>query len=311
VAKHNVLVTGAAGFIGRYLCPCLAKAGFRVVPTVRPGSPLNPYPQAISLDLCRDGQCRKALAGIDCVVHLAARVHVMHEQADDPLAQYRAVNVEGTLRLARQAAALGVRRFIFFSTVKVHGEQSGDKPFVITDTPHPEDAYSYSKLEAEQALTALSRESGMELVILRIPLVYGAGAGGNFARLIRLVHAGWPLPFAGLDNRRSLIGVENICSCVKRCLICGQAAGRVFLVSDNEDVATPELIHLIGEGMGRQARLFRMPLPLLSGMARLAGYGAEWQRLAGNLHVDVSETIRVLSWQPPLSLAEGIRRAVQ
>ena len=248
----------------------------------------------------------RALAGMEAVVHLAARVHVMHERAADPLAEFRKVNVDATLNLARQAAAEGVKRLVYLSTIKVNGERTTAQPFRADDTPAPSDPYSVSKMEAEKGLLRLAGESEMEVVILRPPLVYGPGAAGNFARLVSLVRKRWYLPLASISNRRSLVGIENLCSLITVCLAHPAAANRVLLASDGEDVSTPELIRLMARSCGLTARLFPVPVGLLHMAAQVLGRKRELDRLTGSLQIDCSPTQRLLGWQPPVSLAQGI-----
>ncbi|MGW8195872.1 MAG: NAD-dependent epimerase/dehydratase family protein, partial [Desulforhopalus sp.] len=226
------------------------------------------------------------------------------------LAEFRRVNVEGTLNLARQAVGKGVVRFIFISTIKVNGEETVDRPFGADDKPAPKDPYSISKLEAEIGLRRIAGETGLEVVIIRPPLIYGPGAGGNFAKLLGLVREGWFLPFGSIRNTRSLIGIDNLCSLITICLTHPAAANRILPVSDGEDVSTPELIRHLARSCGRPARILPVPASLLNLLAKILGKEAELHRLTGNLQVDSSQTRRLLNWQPPLRLEEGIRRCV-
>lgn len=305
----KVLVTGANGFIGTHLCAYLAARDIPCRRAVR-----RPDHQggdtAMVGDIGGSTDWSQALAGITVVAHLAARVHVLHEEAQDPLAEFRRVNAEGTARLARQAAAAGVRRFILLSTIKVNGEETFARPFAPDDLPAPADPYGVSKLEAEEVLGRIARETGMEAVILRPPLVYGRGVGGNFARLVRLVRRGWYLPLGSVCNRRSLIGVENLCSLISLCLAHPAAANRVLLVSDGRDLSTPELIRGIAQACGVPPRLLPFPPPLLHLLARLCGRAMEIRRLTGSLQLDSSQTCSLLDWHPPVSLAEGLRQGV-
>jgi len=302
----NVLVTGANGFVGRHLCAYLAAEGISCRPAVRGGGGDGRTVAVGDIDGRTDWS--RALASITAVVHLAARVHVMREKAGDPLAEFRRVNVDGSLNLARQAAEKGVGRFIFLSTIKVNGEETIDRPFRADDRPAPSDPYAISKLEAEDGLRRIAGETGMEAVIIRSPLVYGPGAGGNFARLLGLACAGWYLPLGGINNQRSLVGIDNLCSLISVCLAHPAAANRILLVSDGEDVSTPELIRHLAGGCRRPARLFPLPPVLLRLSARLLGREAELRRLTSSLQVDSLPTRRLLDWQPPVSLAQGIAR---
>jgi UDP-glucose 4-epimerase len=253
-----------------------------------------------------------ALGGVDVVVHCAARVHMMHDPAADPPVAFRAVNVQGTVRLAQQAAAAGVRRFVFVSSVKVHGDATAPgRPFRADDAAAPQDAYGQSKWEAEQALQVFVQSVAMELVIVRPPLVYGPGVRANFAALMRWVQRGWPLPFAALDNRRSLVALDNLVDLLCLCLHHPGAAGQVFMVSDGEDVSTAELVRRLAEVLGRPARLFPIPVVWLERAAALVGKRPAVQRLCGSLQVDIEKTRSVLGWQPPLSLEQGLQQLVR
>lgn len=308
--KKHALVTGANGFIGHHLTQYLCERGFSVRAAVRQDVKVNDSHVIAVGNVNSQTNWSRALDGIDCVVHLAGRVHVMQEYAQDSLAAFRAVNVDGTLNLAQQAAAAGVKRFVFLSSIKVNGEKTGDKPFYPSDTPAPVDPYGISKLEAERGLHEIGRVTGFEVVIIRPPLVYGREVGGNFARLRSLAAKGWPLPLGAVHNKRSLIGVENLCDCIRACLDYKHAAGSPLLVSDNDDVSTPDLIRLLASSAGRSIRLLPVPVAILQTLAKLCGRGPEMKRLTENLQVDCSETMRLLNWQPPVSLEQGIKRSV-
>jgi nucleoside-diphosphate-sugar epimerase len=259
-------------------------------------------------DLGPDTDWRAALDGVEGIIHLAARVHLMQDRADDPLAAYRSANTDGTAGLARAAAAAGARRLVFLSTAKVHGERSS-APFREGDPPRPSDPYSISKWEAEQALAATGRATGLEWSVLRPPLVYGPGVGANFLRLLRLADSGLPLPFASIDNRRSLVFVENLADAAVTALLAPAAAGATFLVSDGEDVSTAGLIASLATAMGRPARLFPVPPPLLRLLFQCIGQGAAADRLMHSLQVD-GTGLKTLGWTPPVSMDEGFRRTV-
>ncbi|MFZ5765117.1 MAG: NAD-dependent epimerase/dehydratase family protein [Thermodesulfobacteriota bacterium] len=305
----RILVTGATGFVGRSFCARLVEERLPFRRAVRIADRTDRDTIAVG-DIDGRTDWGRALAGVSHVVHLAARVHVMGGEGEEMLAAYRQVNVDGTCHLAVQAARAGVRRFVFVSTIKVNGEETHATPFRADDLPAPADAYAVSKLEAEQGLMRIAGEGTMEVVIVRLPLVYGKGAGGNFGRLLRLVDSGLPLPFAGITNQRSLLGVDNLCHLLTLCLIHPAAANRLFLAADNEDVSTPELIRLLAKARGVPARLFSVPALLLVLVAGLAGRKGELRRLTGDLRVDAAATRTTLGWQPPLTLTEGIRRAV-
>jgi nucleoside-diphosphate-sugar epimerase len=301
----RVAVTGASGFIGRTLCRRLAAAGVGVRAIVRSTAA---EPDAVAVgDLGPDTDWRAAIAGVDCVVHCAARAHVLDETATDPLAEYRRVNVRATEALARQAAAGGVRRLVYLSSIGVHGvTTNGRGPFRHDDAPAPAEPYAVSKLEAERALRAIAAREGIELVIVRPPLVYGPGVPANFLRLLRLVDRGWPLPFGAVRGRRSLLGVENLADLLLRCVQLPVAAGGTFLASDGEDLALPELIGLLAKFLGRRVPLLPVPPAMLRGAGRLAGVAAPLERLTGALEVDSTHTRDTLAWRPPVSVATGL-----
>jgi nucleoside-diphosphate-sugar epimerase len=300
-----VLVTGAGGFVGRALCEALAASGRPFRACVRRPHPDLPGAVAVG-EIGPDTDWRAALEDVDAVAHLAARTHVMRETAADPLAEYRRINVLATERLARSAAARGVRRLVFVSSVKVNGESTRERPFTEDDPPQPEDAYGATKWEAEQLLHRVAGESGIEIVVLRPPLVYGPGVKGNFLRLMDLVARGVPLPLGRVTNRRSLIYVGNLADAIARALAAPQAAGRTYLVSDGEDVSTPELARAIARALGVRPRLLPAPAALLELGAALTGRRAQAARLLGSLQVDGSRIRRELDWRPPFSLARGL-----
>lgn len=312
--RQTVLITGANGFVGRALVARLAAdPRFEVRATMRRG--IQDVPQHIvpvhAMDLEERADLREALRGVSCVIHAAARVHVSSDPEQSDIAEFRRINVEGTRQLAEQAAVMGVRRLVFVSSVKVNGDRTRPGvPFRTSDTPRPECAYGVSKWEAEQALARVAKEMGLEIVIIRPPLAYGPGVKANFLRLIRLVRKGWPLPLARVDNRRSLVALDNLLDLLIRCIDHPAAAQRGFLVSDDEDLSTPELIRGIADAMGRPPRLYPVPLPILRGAARMTGRVAEFERLTGSLQVDIQATRETLGWEPPISVREGLARAV-
>jgi nucleoside-diphosphate-sugar epimerase len=262
-------------------------------------------------DLAREIDWRKALEDVDAVVHCAARVHVMRESAADPLAAFRAVNVAATLNLARQAVAAGVRRFVFVSTIGVNGAETFERPFSAADTPDPHSPYATSKHEAEATLRTLALETGLELVIVRPPLVIGAGAPGNYGRLIKWLQRGLPLPLASVRNRRSLVGRRNLADLIVTCLAHPYARGQTFLVRDSEDLSTPELLRRTASALGRTARLLPMPPAVLRAAANAAGRGAMAQQLCGSLQVDDRPTRERLNWLPAIPLDVEIRLAAK
>jgi nucleoside-diphosphate-sugar epimerase len=250
---------------------------------------------------------KQALGGVSCVVHLAARAHVMRETALNPIDEYRKVNMLGTVRLAWEAARAGVRRFVFLSSVKVNGESTtGRPPFTEADPARPQDAYAMSKWEAEQALQAIANETGMEAVILRSPLIYGPRVKGNFLSLLNAIDRRLPLPLRSIDNKRSLIFVGNLADAIIRCISHPRAAGQTFLVSDGEDVSTPELVTRIAKSLNRPPRLVALPPDVLYAAGRILGRRDSVERLAGSLQVDCSRIKRELEWQPPHSMEDGL-----
>lgn len=304
-----ILITGANGFVGQALCRLLIERDFDTRGAVRSESaPLPPGVEKIVVG-SMDGQTdwSQALQGIDIVIHLAARVHVMHEKSSDPLSEFRKVNVAGTEKLAKSAAAAGARRLVYVSSIKVNGEETrGRPPFSETDEPDPQDPYGISKREAEQALQKISVETGLEVVIVRPPLVYGPGVGGNFARMLGWIKKGIPLPLGSVKNRRSMVYVENLADALILCAIRPEAANETFLVSDTEAVSTPELIRKLSEKMGIESAILAFPLPLLRLLGKLAGKSAEIERLAGSLEIDSGKIREKLGWQPPFVQDEGL-----
>ncbi|MBD3619177.1 MAG: SDR family oxidoreductase [Chromatiales bacterium] len=312
---HNVLITGGTGFVGRALSSRILLDGKwnpRVATRIGSMGVTRDIATVLVPGLTPDSDWRGALSGVSVVVHAAARVHIMKEEAPDPLGQFRFTNVHGTLNLARQAAEAGVRRFVFISSIKVNGEQTeSGRPFHADDPPTPEDAYGLSKWEAEQGLLELARETGMEVVIIRPPLVYGPGVKGNFATLLRWVAKGVPLPLGAVrQNRRSLVGLDNLMDLIVTCLDHPAAANQVFLASDGEDLSTTELLERIGRAMGKPTRLLPVPVWALQAGAILLGKRDVARRLLGSLQVDISKTRDLLGWEPPVSVDEGLRRAV-
>ena len=311
----RVCVTGASGFVGLHLGGALASADrpvrgcVRTLPSVMPAAGVE-FVSVGEINASTDWS--SALVGAECVIHCAARAHVMHETEADALAAYRSVNVDGSRRLAEQAAAAGVRRLVYLSSIKVNGEQTAlGAPFLFSDTPAPEDPYGVSKWEAEQALWEVAANTALEVVVVRPPLVYGPGAKGNLARLLKLVRSGVPLPLGAVQNQRSLIGLDNLVDLLIRCVDHPAAAGQTLLVSDGEDVSTPDLLRHMAAALGRSARLLPVPAPLLRLAGRALGKQAEIDRLVGSLQIDSRRTCELLDWTPPVSVAEGIRRMVQ
>ncbi|MFM9912804.1 MAG: UDP-glucose 4-epimerase family protein [Methylophilaceae bacterium] len=311
----KVLVTGASGFVGRALCAKLLISGHQVVAAQRTAANTSTAIEWVVTgdlgdpgDLGENKVWQQALRNVDVVIHLSARVHVMHEHAEDSLKEFRCVNVAGTEHLARLCARNSVKRFIYLSSIKVNGEAtSADIKFSEGDVPAPEDAYAISKLEAEQALHVIAAETGLEVVIVRPPLVYGAGVKGNFAQLLKTIAKGIPLPLASVRNLRSLIYVENLVDVLGLCAIHPAAAGQTYLVNDGEDVSISDLLRLLGEAMEHSAHLFPCPVVLLKMAAYVGGKTKQVERVLGTLQVDSNKIRRELGWLPPFTLKQGLR----
>jgi len=304
----RLLITGGHGFVGHVLFERLRAEGRDPLKVSRQA--LRPGELAVGeIGLTTDWS--KAFLNCAVVIHLAARVHVMNDTATDPLTAFRAVNVDGTLNLARQAAAAGVKRFVFVSSVKVNGESTElGHFFTADDVPAPLDSYGVSKMEAEQGLREIAELTGMEVVIIRPPLVYGPGVKANFKALIRAVQRGWPLPLGAVHNQRSFVALDNLVDFIVTCITHPQAANQTFLVSDGQDLSTTELVRGLAQAAGVPARLLPVPVWALQAGASLLGKGDAVQRLCGNLQVDISKARSVLGWVPPVSVEEGLRRAV-
>lgn len=305
-----ILLTGASGFVGRAVWESLnKKRPVRIVLRNPPGARFAVGVDAVQASLSPSQDWTKALAGVSVVIHCAARVHVMNDDAPDPLAEFRRVNVDGTLRLARQAAEAGVRRFVFLGSIKVNGEYSlPGQPFTADQYALPVDPYGISKHEAETGLCALGRETGMAVVIIRPPLVYGPGVKANFLAMMRWLWSGIPLPLGGItDNRRSLVYLDNLVDLIDTCVDHPAAANQIFLVSDDEDLSTADLLRRMGRALGRPARLLRVPARLITGGAKLLRRPGIAERLCGSLQVDISKTKQILGWSPPVSVDDGFR----
>jgi nucleoside-diphosphate-sugar epimerase len=309
--RESIALTGGSGFVGSGILQRLIDTGYPIHALVRcinVGLPEKVCQISVG-DLSTVTDFKVVLNGCQVVIHAAARVHVMKEAADEPLVEYRKVNVDGTLNLARQAAAAGVRRFIFISSIKVNGE--GTAPgasYKADDVPAPVDPYGISKMEAEHGLRALAAETGMEMVIIRPVLVYGPGVKANFLSMMCWLNKGLPLPFGVIYNKRSVVALDNLVDLIVTCIDHPAAANQTFLVSDGEDLSTSELLRRMGVALGKPARLLPVPSWLLEQGARLLGKQALAQRLCGSLQVDISKTRELLGWTPPVSVDEALRR---
>ncbi len=328
----KILVTGATGFVGQYLCQTAIERHYSVCAIIRPSSDrgnLSTDIEFVSVDSIGSPLPETALLGVDVLIHLAARVHIMKDTSIDPLVAHRQINTAATLSLARQAAQQGVKRFIYLSSIKVNGEGylNIDRPYTENDTPQPIDPYGQSKWEAEQGLNQISQETGLEIVILRPPLVYGSQVKGNFAQLLRVIQLGLPLPLASIKNRRSLIYVGNLVDAILTCAEHPAASNQTFLVSDGEDLSTPELIRRIAthihkfRNLNSGKSIFQIlppnnvggvPIPpqLLTLIGKLTGQTSIIERLLGSLTVDISHIQTILNWKPPFTVDEGLQETV-
>ncbi len=310
---NRVLVTGATGFIGGALVNELMQRGVGVSAMVRTPARFPPAVHVTLVDsITNIAALSASLHGVNAVVHCAARVHVLHDAVTNPIDTYRRVNVDGSVALARAAAAQGTKRFIFISSIKAAAEWSlPGRPLRVEDEPRPTDPYGISKLEAERALADIAAECNLELVIIRPPMVYGPAVRANFLSMVQWLARGIPLPFGGItDNRRSFVALDNLIDLIVRCLWHPAAVGNTFYVSDNQDLSTAELLRRTAFAMNRSARLVPVPASWLEQAARILGRSDLWIRLGGTLQLDISHTKDELSWNPPISVDEGLRRAV-
>jgi UDP-glucose 4-epimerase len=308
---QSVVVAGASGFVGRAVCRQLLERGSTVVGLVRRTGALPPGVGEWLLEAeAFEGVGEKWPAQLRCdtLVQLAARVHMMNDSCPDPLAAYRTVNVDGTMRLARAAHRAGVRRFVFVSSVKAVAERSDGRPISERDEPAPPDPYGVSKLEAERALLAFGRETGMEMVIVRPPLVYGPGVRANFFNLMRAIDKGVPLPIGAIGAQRSIVFVENLADAIVCCTDVPAAAGHVFHVADERDVAVKDLARMLAEQLNAPRRLLPVPPALLQLAGRLTGRTAVVDRLVGELRLDCSLIRETIRWRPPYTTEQGLRK---
>ena len=308
MSHGHALVTGANGFVGQTLCNTLKATGWNVRGVVRKNAGAGDF---LIPNIGPNSNWATAMEGVKCVVHLAARTHVLNDSSSDPMQAYRDINVAGTVSLTRAAAKHGVERFVFLSSIKVNGEHTVNQAFTEHDAPRPEDAYGVSKYEAEQALWQIAKETGLAVTVIRPPLVYGPGVKANFLRLMHLVARRRPLPLASIKNQRSLIYLGNLVDAIVTCMEHPAAAGKTYLVSDSETVSTPELIRHMGTALGRKPCLLPAPLSLLGAGASLFGRSAEWGRLSSSLKIDSSKICNDLNWLPPFTLAQGLSLTAQ
>ncbi len=308
--KDCILVTGATGFIGSSLVNKLVPE-HQVKAVVRKDLSM-PNVDVVSEDLNPATNWSKYLGNVSSIIHLAARVHIMHDTAVDPLSEFRKVNVEGTLNLARQASESRVRRFIFLSSIKVNGESTSiNQPFSEKDEPKPEDPYALSKHKAEQGLLEIADQTGMEVVIIRPPLVYGPGVKANFLRVMDWLYKGVPLPFGAIHNKRSLIALDNLVDLIIRCLEHPAAANQIFLAADGKDLSTTELMKKLARYLGKPPRLLSIPQKMLESCFKLLGKEELAIRLCGSLQVDIRKARRLLGWAPPVSVDEGLEQTAK
>lgn len=310
----KILVTGANGFVGTVLCRELSEKVYNVKGAFRSIENFSKYSDYIECiavgEVGPDTDWTDALDGVNSIIHLASRVHVMQDTSVNPLDEYRRINTKGTKRLAAMAAKSGVRKIIYLSTIKVNGE-GGALSYTELDTPAPEDPYGISKWEAEQALQKIAAETGLEVVIIRPPLVYGPGVKANFLSMLEFVKRGIPLPLASINNRRSLIYLGNLVDAIITCITHPKAVGQTYLVSDGNDVSTPELIRRVAADMGKPARLFPLPPVLIKFAGRLTGNSEAVDRLIGSLIVDSSKIRNELGWSPPYTMTDGLKETVE
>ncbi len=307
----NILVTGSTGFVGSRVVELAREHDWTVIPVVRKQiEPLTNRLVIPFIDASTDWS--GAFEGVDCIVHCAARVHQMNESEQDALAAYQEVNTLGTLNLAKQAAEAGVKRFVFVSSIKVNGEFSElNLPFEPNLKNTPQDPYGLSKYEAEVELAKLSKETGLEVVIIRPPLVYGPGVKANFLSMMRLIDKGIPLPFGAIKNQRSLVYLDNLSSLILTCCEHPVAPGHTFLASDDHDVSTTQLMQTIAHAMGKSPRLIPIPMSWIQAGSSALKKKHIAQRICGNLQVEIGLTKEILGWKPPVSFEQGIKRTVE
>jgi len=307
--KSSILVTGSTGFVGQRLCEVVAEDGWSVCRAVRYVSGMKN--EVVVGELGEKTDWSEALKNIDVVIHLAARVHIMNDSVKDPLAEFRRVNTEGAIHLAKKAADASVKRFIFISSVKVNGElTSADHRFKPDDNYIPTDPYGLSKYEAEQGLLGIAKNTGMEVVIIRPPLIYGPGVKANFSSMMKWINRSVPLPFGAVHNQRSLVALDNLVNFIIHCIEHPKAANEVFLISDGEDVSTTMLLCKVAKAFGKKPRLIPVPVWLMTLAAKLIGKGDVANRLFGSLQIDRSKARELLGWTPVVTMDEQLKKTV-
>lgn len=305
----NILVTGSTGFIGKALSIQLNKTGYNVVKISRKNIQNSDF--VVVENIGSSTQWQSLLVGIEYVIHLAARVHVMNDISSDPLQEFRSVNTEGTIQLAKSCVEAGVKRIIYLSSIKVNGEYTTDSAFQELDKVQPQDPYSVSKCEAEMALLKIAKESNLEVVIIRPPLVYGPGVKANFRNMMSWLNKGVPLPFGSIHNKRSLVALDNLIDLIVTCIDHPAASNQVFLVADNEDMSTTELLRRVSFALGVKSRLLPVNQRLLEVCLKLLDKKDLSHRLCGSLQVDISKAKKLLNWTPPVSVDKGLQKAAQ
>jgi nucleoside-diphosphate-sugar epimerase len=306
--SSHLLVTGANGFVGKVLCKELLKHNYSVRAAIRRGVIFDDCSDTVTIPVIgADTDWNAALADVDVVIHLAARVHIMNDSVSNPLAEFRKTNVDATLILAKQAVTAGVKRFIFISSVKVNGEFTNiGEPFKETDLPMPNDFYGLSKYEAEQGLLALAKETGLEVVIIRPPLIYGPGVKANFASMLRVLKKGLPLPLGAIHNKRSFVYIGNLVSLLLLCINHPRAVNQIFFVSDGQDLSTTELLKICANAFNIKAWLIPVPSRLIAVVASVLGKSDIAQRLCGTLQIDISKAKNILGWRPVVTVLDGL-----
>lgn len=310
----KIAITGSTGFVGKQLISQLPDSECLILGRKPLGAPKTSYSFCeFDLSSANDNNLIQPLCSASVLIHIAARVHVMHETVDDPLTEFREVNTLGTLNIAKQAAQAGVKRFIFISSIKVNGESTSNrKPFTALDAPSPEDPYGISKAEAEIALLELGKQTGMEIVIIRPPLVYGEGVKANFAALLKLVSKGLPLPFRCIaKNKRSMVSVYNLVDLIKTCIDHPSAANQVFLASDDDDISTAQMVALMAKVQGKRNLALPVPVCCFKLLGKLLNKNDVIDRLTGSLQLDITHTKETLAWKPPYSIEHGFTLAAK